>query len=120
MKQKLHFENLDSLRFFAAIAVVLFHCSNWFKLNNSTTSQLIKKIISFNGLGGNYGVVFFFILSGFLITYLLFIENEKKGIHLLKFYLRRFFRIWPLYYFTIFIGFLVFPFVLFCLNYPYS
>jgi len=82
--------------------------------------SLIKKIISFNGLGGNYGVVFFFILSGFLITYLLFIENEKKGIHLLKFYLRRFFRIWPLYYFTLFIGFLVFPFVLFCLNSPYS
>jgi len=46
----------------------------------------------------------FFVLSGFLITYLLFVEKEKTNtINLKKFYLRRIFRIWPIYYLITFI-----------------
>ena len=59
---------------------------------------------------GPLGVVFFFVLSGFLITYLLFAERQKTGrISIKAFYLRRIFRIWPLYYFLILLGFFVFP-----------
>lgn len=48
------------------------------------------------------GVDFFFLISGFLITYLLLIEKEKTGsVHIGKFYLRRVLRIWPLYFFIV-------------------
>jgi peptidoglycan/LPS O-acetylase OafA/YrhL len=52
-------------------------------------------------LNGNVGVDVFFALSGFLITSLLVNEKEAtNGVCLLCFYVRRFFRIVPLYYFT--------------------
>lgn len=48
---------------------------------------------------GDMGVRFFFIISGFLITYLLARENEKTGrISLKHFYLRRGLRILPVYF----------------------
>lgn len=47
----------------------------------------------------SYGVTLFFGLSGFLITYLLLLEKEKKEINIRHFYFRRILRIWPLYYF---------------------
>lgn len=55
---------------------------------------------------------FFFILSGFLITYLLLHEKlQYKKINLRNFYLRRVLRIWPLYFLTIIVGFFVYPFL---------
>ncbi|MFK7906760.1 MAG: acyltransferase family protein [Chitinophagales bacterium] len=50
----------------------------------------------------SYGVSMFFVLSGFLITYLLCKEKEKESIDIKKFYLRRILRIWPLYYVYLF------------------
>jgi peptidoglycan/LPS O-acetylase OafA/YrhL len=48
---------------------------------------------------GEHGVTMFFVLSGFLITYLLLKEFEKtKKIDIAKFYVRRILRIWPLYF----------------------
>lgn len=48
---------------------------------------------------GQSGVDVFFVISGFLITYLLLKENEDKGtIRLKNFYFRRFFRIFPPFY----------------------
>jgi len=59
---------------------------------------------------GNLGVNVFFVLSGFLITYLLLIEKNKRGnVDFLKFYMRRALRIWPLFYFCVFFGFVIFP-----------
>ncbi len=59
---------------------------------------------------GSLAVYFFFVLSGFLITYLLLIEKEKFGkIEIRKFYFRRILRIWPLYYLILIIGFFVLP-----------
>jgi peptidoglycan/LPS O-acetylase OafA/YrhL len=59
---------------------------------------------------GPDGVLFFFVLSGFLITFLILKEQEVTGsIKIRKFYLRRILRIWPLYYFALFLGFVVVP-----------
>ena len=53
-------------------------------------------------------VTFFFVLSGFLITYLLLAEKETFGtIAVKKFYWRRILRIWPLYYLIIFLAFVL-------------
>jgi peptidoglycan/LPS O-acetylase OafA/YrhL len=51
------------------------------------------------GLGGALGVTIFFVLSGFLITRLLLREEKDRGtIDMGGFYIRRAFRLFPLYY----------------------
>ncbi len=56
---------------------------------------------------GILGVKFFFVISGFLITGLLLKEIEKNStINLSKFYFRRTLRIFPPYYFYLFVIFL--------------
>ena len=60
---------------------------------------------------GKLGVVLFFVLSGFLISYLLFKEKEvTKTISIKKFYMRRILRIWPLYFLIVLSAFFIFPF----------
>jgi peptidoglycan/LPS O-acetylase OafA/YrhL len=68
---------------------------------------------------GGLGVYFFFVLSGFLITYLLLAEKEKYGtISIKQFYARRILRIWPLYYLILILGFFILPqFVSFKIGY---
>ncbi len=93
---KPYFKNLNGLRFVAALLVFLDH-SVMFKqaLNpslNHVTYEWFTKI-------GGYGVKFFFVLSGFLITYLLLQEiKETKTLNIKNFYIRRVLRIWPLYF----------------------
>jgi peptidoglycan/LPS O-acetylase OafA/YrhL len=51
------------------------------------------------GINGGTGVLVFFVLSGFLITWLLLKEEERFGTISLKlFYLRRTLRIFPAFY----------------------
>ena len=72
---------------------------------------MIANLFIFLSKNGALGVNFFFVLSGFLITILLLKEEQVSGkINLLYFYYRRVLRIWPLYYLTLFIGFLAYPF----------
>jgi peptidoglycan/LPS O-acetylase OafA/YrhL len=61
---------------------------------------------------GAYGVSLFFVLSGFLITYLLLDETKRNGaIRIPAFYMRRILRIWPLYYAVLLIGLVMYPLV---------
>jgi peptidoglycan/LPS O-acetylase OafA/YrhL len=128
-----YFKGLNSLRFFAAIAVVLTHvelvkkllyheCVLWLKtedwiIGNAWQSifregppKAISWLSPFVTFGGYFGVIFFFVLSGFLITYLLLQEKERsQTIGIKNFYIRRILRIWPIYFLLIFLGFFVFP-----------
>ncbi|MFM7054746.1 MAG: acyltransferase family protein [Bacteroidota bacterium] len=106
-----YFENLDGLRAIAAFAVVFAHISSWFEFPDTLPFKALKFLLYFNGThGGRFGVIFFFVLSGFLITYLMFIEKSKTGhFKLGKFYVRRALRIWPLYFFSLIIGFVLYP-----------
>ena len=91
--KRLHFESLDGLRFFAFLKVYLLHIP-------LVAGAL--PIFAFLKAGGGIGVSFFFVLSGFLITYLL--VNEKMNtekISLKRFFIRRSLRIWPLYFLII-------------------
>ena len=59
---------------------------------------------------GKLGVVIFFVLSGFLITYLMLSEQKETGtINIKKFYLRRILRIWPLYFLIVSFGLYLAP-----------
>lgn len=53
-------------------------------------------------------VVFFFVLSGVLITYLLLIEKQTTRINIKKFYWKRVLRILPLYYTVLLLSFFLF------------
>lgn len=107
--EKVYFENLDGLRFVCFLSVFLFHSfhTNFDNLKNSWGYEFIKKHVVANG---NLGVNFFFVLSGFLITYLLLKEKKLLArIDITSFWKRRIFRIWPLYFFCVFFGFVIFP-----------
>ena len=110
MTNKIYFKNLDGLRAIAAMAVVFTHIVSWIP-SEGYLNKYIGVLISFSSRGGKYGVTFFFILSGFLISYLLFHEQKINGkIRIGRFYMRRILRIWPLYYLTVIIGFYIYPF----------
>ncbi len=94
------FPGLNALRFFAASLVILMH--SWSNQVGQGLPHLPEWPIFFKGL---YAVSFFFVLSGFLITYLLLKEKEKTNtISIKHFYLRRVFRIWPLYFLILIAG----------------
>ena len=60
------------------------------------------------GFVGAFGVDLFFTLSGYLITSLLLREREETGdLKMKAFYARRTLRIWPLYYFSIALAFVL-------------
>ncbi|MDP4819189.1 MAG: acyltransferase [Flavobacteriales bacterium] len=129
MVKKEYFKGLDSLRFFAALAVFFTHVelikkftgfgTHWidpeeritkFTVFQSVMSKEIDPLSPLIAYSSALGVVFFFVLSGFLITYLLLKEKESnKTVQIGKFYLRRAFRIWPLYYLIFILGFFVLP-----------
>ena len=61
---------------------------------------------------GGFAVECFFVLSGFLLTYLAVYEYKQKGkINFKSFYLRRIFRIFPLYYLAVFLGYITLGFL---------
>ncbi len=101
------FKGLNALRFLAAFLVVMHH-SEAIRLKNGIGNF---EWLSLFRNGGN-AVVFFFVLSGFLITYLLLKElNKTNTVSVKRFYLKRILRIWPLYFLLVFIGVIALPFV---------
>ena len=66
------------------------------------------------------GVLFFFVLSGFLISFIIFQEKETKGkIDLRNFFIRRILRIWPLYYAMLLFAFIT-PYLLKLMHLSFS
>lgn len=82
---------LDALRFFAVLGVMFVHFS---------PGSLAKL-----GSWGTWGVQFFFVLSGFLISHLLLAArgriasgHSQLGAETRRFFVRRSLRLWPVYY----------------------
>lgn len=96
----IHLKGLNGIRAIAAMAVLIAHITlnlEAFGLNPHIFGTYDDGSPRNLDLAG-YGVSMFFVLSGFLITYLLWEEKERQSINIKKFYLRRILRIWPLYY----------------------
>lgn len=92
-----YYKQLDALRFFAVLSVMVAHWIVW-----NTDSFIVSQI------PWSHGVLFFFVLSGFLITEILLKSKSKIDAgfqtmqHAVKtFLIRRTLRIFPLYYFVI-------------------
>jgi peptidoglycan/LPS O-acetylase OafA/YrhL len=108
MEKRVYFQNLNGLRFFAAFAVILHHLEQykyWAKLPSIWGNVTVDAL-------GHKAVSFFFVLSGFLITYLLLEEDRKTHtISVKDFYVRRILRIWPVYYLVVIICLFIIPLV---------
>lgn len=110
--QKTYFQNMDILRFIAAYMIVVLHCFYGWKRYFGNPEFIVSNTSPgvFNKLENaihnfTIGVDIFFTISGFLITYLLLSEYEKNGkVDVMKFYIRRAFRIWPLYFLMILVA----------------
>lgn len=86
---KIYRADIDGLRAFAVVSVILFHLnSNWLP-------------------NGYLGVDIFFVLSGFLITGIIYQEMAEKQFSLKQFYLRRMKRILPAFFTVLFSTLLV-------------
>ena len=80
-----YFKGLNALRFFAAYLVVIHHAE---QIRMKYGIFHLKEYSLFNN--GGLAVTFFFVLSGFLISYLLFKESDVTNtISVKKFYFRR-------------------------------
>jgi len=109
-QNKIFFPNLNGLRFISFFVVFLYHCYLSFYIHLKDAQPAAYNTLKFLFQNGYLGVNFFFVLSGFLITYLLVKEKEVMGqVHVGNFYLRRIFRIWPLFYLAVLIGFVLHP-----------
>jgi peptidoglycan/LPS O-acetylase OafA/YrhL len=94
---------LDGLRGFAVLWVMLYHF-----LHGATHHHwMFRGIFSFIGYG-YWGVDVFFVLSGFLITGILY-DTKKSPNYFSAFYARRSLRIFPLYYCVLLAVFVVLP-----------
>jgi prepilin-type processing-associated H-X9-DG protein len=102
---RVFFPGLNGLRFLAILLVIIGHIEqnkSWFDYNYLDTP--------FANIIAGTGLTFFFVLSGFLITYLFLSEKkETNTIFVRNFYIRRAFRIWPLYFLIIIVAFLIMP-----------
>lgn len=88
---------LTSLRFFAAVAIVLEH-----SLAAFSTTSWIKTPIPYD-----QGVSFFFVLSGFILSYTHPRMETMRDAY--AFYVARFARIWPLHIATILLSLALLP-----------
>jgi peptidoglycan/LPS O-acetylase OafA/YrhL len=102
------YPSLNGLRAISIILVILHHLS--------IQNDIFKNLSEVNSLqpliyflqDGHLGVNVFFVISGFLITSLLLQEEISTGtISLKNFYIRRSLRIFPAYFFLLFVYFLL-------------
>lgn len=93
------FRAIDALRGTAALMVLVVHAplsdSVTVAISSGVVGKVVGRIISL----GTYGVDLFFVLSGFLISGLLFKEFRQNGtLSLGRFWIRRGLKIWPSYF----------------------
>jgi peptidoglycan/LPS O-acetylase OafA/YrhL len=96
---------LDGVRGLAILAVMLCHFT-WYAQAPDRVTQLGIEALR----AGRYGVDLFFVLSGYLITGILYDAKGERH-YFRNFYARRVLRIFPLYYSVLFAMFVLGPLV---------
>ncbi len=104
---KPHYELLDGLRGVAAILVLFYHIFEGFSFAEVTNGDGDGIITTLNH--GHIAVDFFFILSGFVISYAY--DSRWKSMNTWQFFKRRLIRLHPMLVIGAVIGFLAFAFV---------
>lgn len=83
--------SLTGIRFFAALYVMLFHFGAAFT-RRAHMPEAVTRFMEH----GNFGVLLFFTLSGFILFYS-YKDNLRTGRDLYKFFVARFARLYPVY-----------------------
>ena len=110
---RISFGGLSAIRGLAAMLVVVHHIELYNKRDSQSSLHETLLGPSLHVLG-RHSVEVFFVLSGFLITYLLKHELETtRKIDLKRFWIRRTLRIWPLYFVVVVIAFVLLPLLAF-------
>ncbi|HVF70733.1 MAG TPA: acyltransferase [Chthoniobacterales bacterium] len=91
--EKSQLRSLTSLRFFAAMVVVFFHCGREFRFP-AWTGDFFQN--------GYEAVSFFFVLSGFILTYV-YASDRNTSVPRRRFWVARIARICPVYYLALFV-----------------
>jgi peptidoglycan/LPS O-acetylase OafA/YrhL len=87
-------KSLDGIRAISILMLLFAH-----SLGTVNPKGLSNKEYNLLYSEGGLSVINFFVISGYLITKMLLIEREKRGnISLKNFYLRRLFRVFPVFY----------------------
>jgi peptidoglycan/LPS O-acetylase OafA/YrhL len=101
-----NYASIDGIRAVSIILVLVFH--TFFVYQLAHPNHDVADIINELGMGwawafnGDKGVDVFFVMSGFLISGILFRQIAKSGhMDLKNFYIRRYLRLTPAYYFTL-------------------
>lgn len=116
--QKIYFPGLDAIRSIACLIVLSSHLI-WEtlepaieKISFYETHPYLQEFLQFFFKNGSLGVRIFFVLSGFLITYLIIEEIRKRNsLNLKNFYIRRVLRIWPVYFAVLLFAFVIYPII---------
>ncbi len=109
---KTYFPNLDASRFFAFLPVFFTHVffTDNPQIKNSVAFQFIENHLRVGILGLDY----FFVLSSFLITWIILEEYKlTQTFHFKNYFIRRALRIWPLYFLIVFATYSVSNFIAF-------
>jgi peptidoglycan/LPS O-acetylase OafA/YrhL len=93
---------LDGLRGIAILLVMLYHQTVM------VANTGVDRFVGFWTLGGWIGVDLFFVLSGYLITGILY-DSKDTGGYFRNFYARRILRIFPVYYAVVAFSLLILP-----------
>ncbi len=100
---RVHLPALDGVRGLAILMVLTLHFVSGMQPTNR-----FEKALSWVTEFGAFGVELFFVLSGFLITGILY-DSRQKPHYFRNFYMRRVLRIFPLYYGVLAVMFWIAP-----------
>lgn len=92
MPMKLKF--IDFLRGIAVFLVIIIHTANYGKFGEIAYSSGFRQLTNL----GQYGVQLFFIISAFTLILSYKARDKKEIKHVRNFFIRRYFRIAPIYY----------------------
>lgn len=105
--EKRYFSNLDATRFIGFLHVFSAHC--FFTSSESIRQSSVFEFFQYNIRAGYLGLDYFFVLSSFLLTWIILEERQQSNqFKAVYFLIRRALRLWPAYLIIVFSTYLTY------------